>query len=141
MAETYLVPVDFSPASELGLDYALKLANQKKARLVLLYVIPATSVERSEGTIVEFYRLLERDAREKFSALAKRKKLKPGEYETVIRRGLSAGAIIAKEAKKLKADMIVMASHGRSGLQRLFLGSVAERTLRCADRPVLVVKK
>ena len=39
MAETYLVPVDFSPASEVGLDYALKLVKEKKARLILLYVI------------------------------------------------------------------------------------------------------
>ncbi len=141
MAETYLVPVDFSSASERGLDYARKLAKQKKARLVLLHVVPAAMVYPSERAAFDFYGLLEHDAREKFSKLAKRKKLKSGEYKTVITRGLSPGAIIAKEAKKLKADMIVMTSHGRSGLQRLFLGSVAERTLRCADRPVLVVKQ
>lgn len=92
----------------------------------------------SEGAAFDFYGLLERDAREKFSKLAKRKKLKPREYQAVITHGLSPGEIIAKEAKKLKADMIVMTSHGRSGWQRWFLGSVAERTLRCADRPVLV---
>jgi nucleotide-binding universal stress UspA family protein len=141
MAETYLVPVDFSPASELGLNYALKLAHEKKARLILLYVIPAASATRKEGTAFEFYRLLERDARESFNALAKRKKLKTGDYETVISRGLSPGEAIAREAKKLKADLIVMASHGRSGWRRFFLGSVAERVLRCADRPVLIVKK
>lgn len=139
-AETYLVPLDFSPASEAGLDYALKLANEKKAHVILLHVIPAANVKRSEGTAFDFYRLLESEARENFSTLANRKKLKPGKYQTVISRGLSPGEVIAKEAKKLKIDMIVMASHGRSGLQRLFLGSVAERTLRCADCPVLIVK-
>jgi universal stress protein A len=139
-AETYLVPVDFSPASEVGLDYALKLANEKNAHVILLHVIAAARIKRSEGTALDFYRLLKSEARENFSKLAKRKKLKPGKYQTVISRGLSPGVVIAKQAKKLKTDMIVMASHGRSGLQRLFLGSVAERTLRFADCPVLIVK-
>ena len=139
--ETYLIPIDFSRGSEVALNYALRAARQNNARLILLHVIPAAMVYPSEGTAFDFYRLLERDAREKFSKLAKRKKLKPGEYEIVISRGLSPGEVIAKEAKKLKVDMIVMASHGRTGLQRLLLGSVAERTLRCADRPVLIVKK
>jgi universal stress protein A len=139
-AETYLVPVDFSPASEVGLDYALKLANEKNAQLILFHVIPAANIKRSEGTALDFYRLLESEAREKFSSLAKRKKLKQGKYQTVISRGLSPGEAIARQAKKLKTDMIVMASHGRSGLRRLFLGSVAERTLRFAECPVLIVK-
>ena len=46
MAETYLVPVDFSPTSEMGLDYALKLANEKKARLILLHVITSATGDR-----------------------------------------------------------------------------------------------
>ena len=139
-AETYLVPVDFSPASEVGLDYALKLANEKNAHVILLHVIAAARIKRSEGTALDFYRLLKSEARENFSKVAKRKRLKPGKYQTVISRGLSPGVVIAKQAKKLKTDMIVMASHGRSGLQRLFLGSVAETTLRLADCPVLIVK-
>jgi nucleotide-binding universal stress UspA family protein len=47
---------------------------------------------------------------------------------------------ICQEAKMLGVDIIVMASHGHSGLARLFLGSVAERVLRLADRPVLIVR-
>ena len=47
---------------------------------------------------------------------------------------------VCQEAKALDADIIVMASHGHSGLARLFLGSVAERVLRLADRPVLIVR-
>jgi nucleotide-binding universal stress UspA family protein len=47
---------------------------------------------------------------------------------------------ICQEAKVLGADIIVMASHGHSGVARLFLGSVAERVLRLGDRPVLVVR-
>ncbi len=47
---------------------------------------------------------------------------------------------ICQEAKALDADIIVMASHGHSGLARLFLGSVAERVLRLGDRPILIVR-
>jgi nucleotide-binding universal stress UspA family protein len=46
MAETYLVPVDFSPPSEVGLDYALKLAKEKKARVILLHVITSAAGNR-----------------------------------------------------------------------------------------------
>jgi len=51
-----------------------------------------------------------------------------------------AGHRIAEMAAKLKADLIVMPSHGRSGIQRLLIGSVAERVLRLAHCPVLVLR-
>jgi nucleotide-binding universal stress UspA family protein len=47
---------------------------------------------------------------------------------------------ICQEAKALDVDIIVMASHGHSGVARLFLGSAAERVLRLADRPILIVR-
>jgi nucleotide-binding universal stress UspA family protein len=59
----------------------------------------------------------------------------------MVARGTNFADVIAKQAKKLRAAMIVMGSHGRTGLQRFLLGSVAERTLRYADCPVLIVKK
>ena len=129
MAETYLVPVDLSPASEVGLDYALKLAKEKKARVILLHVITSARGNRREGTIAQLYRLLESEARENFSKLIERKKLKPEEFETIISCGLSPGEMIAKEAKRHRVDMIVMASHGRFGLPRLFWGAL--RRERC----------
>ena len=54
---------------------------------------------------------------------------------------MNSADIIARQAKKLRVAMIVMGSHGRTGLQRLLLGSVAERTLRYTDCPVLIVKR
>jgi nucleotide-binding universal stress UspA family protein len=141
MAAKYLVPIDFSAYSEEALDYALELARDRKGRLILIHVIPAAVVNGHNNIIAEYYRMLEREARDSFAKLVQRKKLKPRDYQIVVTHGLSPGEVIAREAKKLGADMIVMASHGRSGLQRLFLGSVAERTLRRADRPVLIVKK
>lgn len=123
------------------MSHALKMAKENQAKLTLLHVIPAAMVYPSEGTRFDFYGLLERDAREHFAGLAKRKKLNPGDYRLVLTRGVNIAEIIARQAKKLKAAMIIMGSHGRTGLQRFFLGSVAERTLRYAECPVLIVKK
>ena len=139
--QKYLVPIDFSKGSEVALDYALAMARQNKARLTLLHVIPAALVYPSEGTRFDLYSLLERDAREDFARLLKRKKLSAGEAQIQLMRGANPAEIIARQAKKLHATMIIMGSHGRTGLQRLLLGSVAERTLRLAACPVLIVKK
>jgi nucleotide-binding universal stress UspA family protein len=137
----YLVPLDFSRGSEKAFDYALALARERNGRLVALHVAPAELIYPPTGGRFDFYRLLERDARENFSRLAKRKKLKPEDCRLIVARGTNFAEVIARQAKKLRAAMIVMGSHGRTGLQRLLLGSVAERTLRYADCPVLIVKK
>jgi nucleotide-binding universal stress UspA family protein len=95
----------------------------------------------SEGTSFDFYGLLERDARESFTKLTRRKRLPAEQFRVVVERGVNPAEIIARQAKKLKAAMIIMGSHGRTGLQRLILGSVAERTIRYSDCPVLIVKR
>jgi nucleotide-binding universal stress UspA family protein len=141
MSHIYLVPLDFSCGSERAFDYALALARERNGKVVALHVAPAELIYPPTGGRFDFYRLLERDARENFSRLAKRKKLKPADCRFVVARGTDFAEIIVRQAKKLGATMIVMGSHGRTGLQRLLLGSVAERTLRYADCPVLIVKK
>jgi nucleotide-binding universal stress UspA family protein len=139
--QKYLVPIDFSKGSEMALDYALAMAQQNKAQIALLHVIPAAMVYPSEGTRFDLYTLLERDAREDFARLMKRKKLSSSVAQILLMRGVNPAEIIARQAKKLHASMIIMGSHGRTGLQRLLLGSVAERTLRLAHCPVLIVKR
>jgi nucleotide-binding universal stress UspA family protein len=140
-SDTYLVPLDFSRGSERALDYALALAREKKGKLVALHVVPAELIYPPTGGRFDFYRLLERDARENFSRLAKRKKLKPEDCRLIVARGTNFAEVIARQAKKMRVAMIIMGSQGRTGLQRLLLGSVAERTLRYAECPVLIVKK
>jgi len=137
----YLVPIDFSKGSELALDHGIAMARQNKGRLILLHVVPAALVYPSEGTRFDLYVMLERDARENLARLMQRKKISPAAVQTVIARGGNPAEIIARQAKKLQAGMIIMGSHGRTGLPRLLLGSVAERTLRLAHCPVLIVKK
>lgn len=139
-ANFYLVPIDFSSGSEKALTYALSLAREHKGKVFALHVIPAEPVFPPIAGGFDFYRFLQRDARANFEKLAKRKRLREKDCELVLARGTDFADIIARQAKKLRISMIVMGSHGRTGLGRFLLGSVAERTLRYASCPVLIVK-
>ena len=139
-AKTYVVPIDFSRGSEKALDFALKLARESRGKVIALHVVPAEVVYAPIGQSMDFYSLMERDAREDYRKLLRRKRLQPKDCALVLARGTDFAAIITRQASKLRAFMIVMGSHGRTGLRRLLLGSVAERTLRYAKCPVLIVK-
>ena len=139
-AKMFVVAIDFSRGSEKAFDYALRSAREGKAQLVALNVVPAELIYPPTGGQFDFYGLMERDARDRFAKLVKRKAIKPGECKLVLARGTDFAAVIVRQAKKLRAELIIMGSHGRTGLRRLLLGSVAERTLRYADCPVLIVK-
>jgi nucleotide-binding universal stress UspA family protein len=139
--ETYLIPVDFSRGSDKAFDYALKFARARPAKLLAIHVVPVELIYPPTGGRFDFYNLMERDARANFDQLMKRKKLKARECELVLARGTDFADIIVRQAKKHHVAMIIMGSHGRTGLPRFLLGSVAERTLRYADCPVLIVKK
>ena len=137
---TYVVPIDFSRGSERALDFALKLARERRGKVIALHVIPAEVIYPPIARGFDFYALLEREARENYRRLLRRKRLQPKDCALALARGTDFAAIIARQASKLRAVMIVMGSHGRTGLRRLLLGSVAERTLRYAKCPVLIVK-
>jgi nucleotide-binding universal stress UspA family protein len=139
-AKMFVVAIDFSRGSEKAFDYALRSAREGKAQLVALNVVPAELIYPPTGGQFDFYGLMERDARDRFAKLVKRKAIKPGECKLVLARGTDFAAVIVRQAKKLRAELIIMGSHGRTGLRRLLLGSVAERTLRYAGCPVLIVK-
>jgi nucleotide-binding universal stress UspA family protein len=138
--ETYLIPIDFSRGSDKAFDHAVKLARERKAKLIALHVVPAELIYPPTGGRFDFYGLMERDARANFRTLLKCKRLQPKDCELVLARGTDFAEIIARQAKRLRASMIVMRSRGRTGLSRLLLGSVAERALRYAECPVLIVK-
>ena len=138
--ETYLVPIDFSRGSDKAFDYALKFARARPAKLLALHVVPAEMIYPPTGGSFDFYGLMVRDARAHFDQLMKRKRLNVRECELILARGTDFADIIVRQAKKLRVAMIIMGSHGRTGLRRFLLGSVAERTLRYANCPVLIVK-
>ncbi len=140
-SKTYLVPVDFSKGSESALNKAIKLAGENKGKLLLVHVISTNFSFPLEVGFENIFEAMEKDARERMKKLVRRKGLKPGQYRSVLIRGMDTALLIADVARKSRASMVVMGSHGRTGIQRLMLGSVAERTLRYTKCPVLIVKK
>ena len=140
-SKTYLVPVDFSKGSELALDQAIKMARESKGKLLLLHIISATFGFPLEVGFADIFEVMEKEAKTQMQGLIRRKHFKPGQCRSNLIRAADTALAIANFARKSRATMIVMGSHGRTGLQRLMLGSVAERTLRYAKCPVLIVKK
>ena len=129
-SKIFLVPVDFSKGSEIALKHAIQLARKKKGKLLLAHIVPLVVHLATVAGLL----------RGELEAIARRLGLKPTEYRLLVLERPEAARAIANLAKKSRATMIVMGSHGRSGFQRFVLGSVAERTLRYAECPVLIVK-
>ena len=140
-SKTYLADVDFSKGSEVALNQAMKLAGESKGKLLLVHVISTTFAFPLEVGFGDIFEALEKNARESMRRLVQRKRLKPGQYRSILITGLDPAQVIVSQAKKSRASMIIMGSQGKTGLQRFLLGSVAERTLRYAKCPVLIVKK
>jgi nucleotide-binding universal stress UspA family protein len=137
-----LCPTDFSASSARALEHAVTMAVWYEAALTVLHVLPDTVVAASELAYMANPVLLDLPLREateadlsSLVAPARRVGL-PAEGE--LREGKPAAEIV-RAAQELHADLVVMATHGRSGFQRWVLGSVAETVLRRAACPVLTV--
>jgi nucleotide-binding universal stress UspA family protein len=134
-----LHPTDFSPHSEAALQVARSLAGAHEARLVLVHVVPPEAMPAAVSkALVDLAIGCEglREARDRVEGEDGDSK---SPVESQLRRGDPAAEIL-DVAAGLPSDLIVMGSHGRTGLSRLLIGSVAESVLRGADCPVLMVK-
>ncbi|HUI28160.1 MAG TPA: universal stress protein [Candidatus Kryptonia bacterium] len=131
-----LVPIDFSEPSLAGLDYAVELSRRLNAALVVILVLEVLyyAAENVGRLLEEQRRLAEVD----LARLADRFARRGVELETVLETGLPAQAIV-ETARKRDVDLIVMATHGRTGFSHLLMGSVAEKVVRTAQCPVLTV--
>jgi nucleotide-binding universal stress UspA family protein len=140
-----LVPVDFSAHSEKAIRYATTLANKFGARLSLLHVIEdpfVTGAWQAEVFVPNIPELLNDLIKAAKSQLAERKKDLAAHgfiIETAVITGRPATAIV-EQASTGRFDLIVMGTHGRTGLSHAFLGSVAERVVQKAPCPVLTVR-
>jgi universal stress protein A len=139
VSKTYLVPIDFSKYSEAALGHALQLARTMKGELLLVHVIIEPNVPVPLRHSYE--EILEKGTKVEMEKLIRRCSLRTGEYRVMILWGRDPASLLTQQARKSRASMIIMGSHGRTGLKHLLLGSVAEKTLRYAPCPVLVVKK
>jgi nucleotide-binding universal stress UspA family protein len=141
-----LVPVDGSPTARLGLREAVRLAKDQKAALQLVHVVDEHSVVMTSGEVgayiadlIPLLRKRGRDILRNAEALVRRERLT---CSTVLLETLlgPAADLIVRQAKKWRAQLIVIGTHGRRGLRRLVLGSDAEQIVRTSPVPVLLVR-
>lgn len=142
MYKAILVPLDGSKRAEVILPHVEELAQHFEAKVILLEVVePSTPLTTPQGTLMDI-EAVDREAEYAESYLASVQ----GELST---RGLSVtryieyGPVvetIISVAEREDADLIAMASHGRTGLARVFYGSVAAGVLQRIDRPLLLIR-
>jgi nucleotide-binding universal stress UspA family protein len=141
MIKRILCAIDRSPSSLQAFGYAIALAKWQSARLTLLEVIEeapppgGSRAPTSDGVPDETRKTLERDLRRVLTA----RRASDVKVEISMRKGNVVQEILA-QARTSRSDLVVIGTHGRGGVQRLVLGSVAEKVLRLATCPVLTVR-
>jgi nucleotide-binding universal stress UspA family protein len=135
---------DFSRASGAALARAVALARASKARLTLVHVIAPVVPVAGEGYVLpDTYDKIEASVRasadKQMARLLARARAAGVRADAVLAEGV-AHAEVVRVAKARRADLLVIGTHGRTGLARLFLGSVAGRVVASATCPVLTVR-
>jgi nucleotide-binding universal stress UspA family protein len=140
-----LCPVDFSDHSRRALDHAIAIARWYEAKVTALHVFsPAPVAAFGPGPVV--FEPIVLTAVDRDQLLADTKAFAEAEgapgvtIDVAVREGTTAGEIL-EQAASMNADLLVIGTHGRSGVERLVLGSVAEKVLRKASCPVMTVPK
>lgn len=147
MYRRILVPIDGSATAAIGLKHAIGLAKEQQARLRVLNVLDeailitaADAYPMGDMTmLLEPLKASGRKALKDAAAAAERAGVR-AETAMVESRGRPVSDVILADARKWRAEAIVMGTHGRRGLKRLLLGSDAEGVLREAGVPVLLVR-
>lgn len=140
-----LLPTDLSITSLSAANYAAELANQYKAKIHLLHVLEKTppilairSLDLSQEKILKSFEDEGKKSLENAVKKIKKGKSEDIEIVPVLKKGLDYEEIV-RYSKEQKIDLIVIATHGRTGLLHTLLGSVAEKVIRYAKCPVLVI--
>jgi nucleotide-binding universal stress UspA family protein len=140
--ERILVPLDFSPASTEALDYAVSLAKQFRAAIHLVHVYPpdeASSVPGAGHLLLRSAEAIEH-LNEELTGIHRKHVPTFRPENCHVRTGQPYQEIVCL-AREIDADLIALSTRGHSGLKHLLLGSTAERVIRSARCPVLVVRK
>ena len=138
-----LCPVDFSISSYHAVEYAIAFSQRYEAELQLVYVmeVAAAALSLSEVDVTDpgLLEELRKDAQDKLDQLTSDTRKR---HEPVSRQMLYGKPFveIISAAKDWQADLIVMGTHGRTGLEHVLIGSVAEKVVRKAPCPVLTVR-
>ena len=132
-----VVPIDFSDESFVALDTALEMVDSP-AGVNVLYVLPV--LDPAEPGVI--WTTIDNTVREKHAMDALKERLGDAKYRGLHLKVMfgDPGSEIAAFAQDEKADLIVLPSHGRTGLRRWLIGSVSEKVVRLAHCPVLVLR-
>jgi len=138
-----LWPTDFSPLAKAALPHAVGLAAESGAELVLLHVLPSLAAyavpDLSGALSVSLQRKTRAAAQRQLRRLETQVKVPNFRLHTLLTEGVPFDQIL-RAAKRLRCDLIVLATHGRTGLAHAIMGSVAENVVRRAPCPVLTVR-
>jgi nucleotide-binding universal stress UspA family protein len=139
-AKHILVAHDFSDTAEGALHYAVDLAEKLGAALTIVhaYEVPIYGFPEGPALVPEMAAQLEQASRTALEAVVKRAARQGLKLDARLRQG-PAWSEINATAKEVGADLIVLGTHGRKGVARALLGSVAEKVVRTAPLPVLTV--
>jgi len=137
-----LVPVDFSGCSQRGLEYAIGVANELGAKIVLLHATYLGYIYSAEGTalydIPGLQKAARKNAERQMRRLVREAKFGGVKFETVFTESSPASGI-CDFAKDQAVDLIITSTHGLTGFQHVLIGSVAEKVVRHAPCSVVVV--
>lgn len=138
-----LVPIDFSPFSDYATDYAIFLAQRYQASITLLHAIVLYEADVDEEAHVqqleEIIKRKEENTRELFSRHRQKFITKDITIHSELARGISAANTILDYIDEHKFDLIVMGTHGRTGIKNWIYGSVTEKVVRLSKVPVLTL--
>lgn len=141
---TILVPTDFSEASAAALRYACSLADAVGATICVLHTIEPPFPIGAYGEVYavpsDYLPQLEDEASKTMDRLLTPAQREKYQAQLVLRQGAAASEILVYLAEHDEVGLVVMATHGRGGVARLMLGSVADKILRAAACPVLTIR-
>ncbi len=142
MYKKILVPTDGSDVANNAAEHAINLAKALNSKIFAVYIIDISAFMGipTEAFWQSIRMILEEEGKKAISFVENLAKEKNVEFEGIIKEG-SPGEEIVKIAKEKGVDLIVMGTSGRTGLDRFLLGSVAEKVIRTAPCPVMVVHK
>lgn len=141
--KTILFPTDFSNGARAAMDHVVSLARDYHARLILLYVIQDISIAEwyipSALSVADLLEDMQKSAWQEMEKWGAEVSSKVKEVEKIVVRGVPFVEII-RTARGEKADLIVIGTHGRTGIDHMLFGSTAEKVVRKAPCPVLTVR-
>jgi nucleotide-binding universal stress UspA family protein len=138
-----LCAVDFSDTSDCAFDYSVELARKLGAQIKVVHVFQIPAAAMPDGVMespVDYENIMQDQLQERIDKYVADKAVEGIEIATGVCEGIPY-IEINEAASEVNADMIVIGTHGRTGLPHMLMGSVAERVVRTAEVPVISIRK